>query len=183
MFQCVVDQDSPHDLGGDTIEVLAVRPDGIAVRQPHVRLVDQCGGLQRVVSSFAVEIAIGDGPQLVVDEGEQSGQSVVLTTLTTLTTLSQVGQDLSDLILGSGLHRISHKSAAFFGGVRSGFLPGLMSEPDGPTQAFSITASLWEPPGNPDRTDRRFATTNRVSQRRKKCVISSSQFLQRYQQS
>ena len=60
MLARVVDQDAPHHLRGDAEEVRATLPgDAILAGEPEVRLVDQGGGLQRVVRPFAAKIRRG----------------------------------------------------------------------------------------------------------------------------
>ncbi len=49
-----IDQDPPHELGGDREEVGSVAPsDTLLIHQPHVDLVDQGGGLEGVTGALA----------------------------------------------------------------------------------------------------------------------------------
>ena len=73
MLTRVVHQDAPHHLRGDAEELRATLPgDAILACQPEVRLVHQCGGLQRVVWPFAAKVRRGSPPQFTVDEWEQA---------------------------------------------------------------------------------------------------------------
>ncbi len=68
----VIDEDAAHHLRGDAEEVRAVLPLHLRlIHEPHVRLVDERGGLQRVADALLAQVARGEAPQLAVDDGQQ----------------------------------------------------------------------------------------------------------------
>ena len=69
----VVDQNAAHGAGRGSKELAAILPlHPVQVRQLHVGLVHQAGRAERVVRPLALELAVGDAPQVVVDGGLQS---------------------------------------------------------------------------------------------------------------
>src|SRR6185312_8169883 len=67
-----VDENPPHDPGGDSEEVDAVPPlDGLEIAQPHEGVVDQIARLEGRPSSLLVEVVAGEPAQVVVDQRNQ----------------------------------------------------------------------------------------------------------------
>jgi len=56
----VIDEDAPHQLGGDAEELRAILPVGLMlVDQAQVRLVDQRRRLQSMIGSLAAQVTAG----------------------------------------------------------------------------------------------------------------------------
>src|SRR4029453_15688171 len=69
----VIDENPPHQLSGDREEVSAVLPVHLSLgKQLDVSLVDDGGRLQAVVAPLACELPRGNGPKLLVDDGDQA---------------------------------------------------------------------------------------------------------------
>ena len=68
----MVGQDAPHHHCRQAHELRAVPPiDALLVDEPEVGLVDERGGLERVVRAFAPHVCAGEPAQLGVDEGKE----------------------------------------------------------------------------------------------------------------
>lgn len=68
----VVDEDASHGSGGDGKEVRPIeRTQAVDGGQPQVGLVDEPGGVERVVVTFQAKLSVSDAAQLVVDEREE----------------------------------------------------------------------------------------------------------------
>ena len=69
---CPIHKDAPHQASGHRQKVCAVLPvDVLDVDQPQVGLVDKCGGLEAVPSTFSCHAPLGDAVQLSFDQGNQ----------------------------------------------------------------------------------------------------------------
>ena len=55
----MVDQDAPHELGGQAEELGPAPPLAVLAHEAQVRLVDQIGGLERDTGGFTTEIPPG----------------------------------------------------------------------------------------------------------------------------
>src|SRR5215471_12105072 len=62
------DQNLAHRSRGDADEMALVGPGRAGVRQPHIRLVDERGGLQRLTRTFPPHVGRRKASQLVVNE-------------------------------------------------------------------------------------------------------------------
>jgi hypothetical protein len=72
----VVNQDLPHGGRGHTEEMSPILPCGSRlVSQPKVRLVDQRGRIEGLVTSPPVPLSAGEPVQLVVDQREELVES------------------------------------------------------------------------------------------------------------
>jgi hypothetical protein len=68
----VVDEDPPHHPGGDSEEVARIGPrDRALTDQAHVRLVDEGGGLERVVAALGPKLGGREAAQFLVDQRHQ----------------------------------------------------------------------------------------------------------------
>ena len=68
----MLDEHPPHGLGCGDVEVSEVFPGDIT--WPHkadIGLVNQSGGLQRVVATLPSHLLLGRSPELLVDEGKE----------------------------------------------------------------------------------------------------------------
>jgi hypothetical protein len=65
-----VDEDTAHDVGGDTDEVFAILPVDVLFGEAEVGFVDEGGGLEGVVAALAAHVGGGDAMEFGVDEGE-----------------------------------------------------------------------------------------------------------------
>jgi hypothetical protein len=75
----VVHQDLAHEAGGDGDEVHPVlRFNGVLPGEPKIGLVNQVGGLHGVAGAFIAEIAVGEGSEILVDEGDESLQGFLI---------------------------------------------------------------------------------------------------------
>lgn len=75
----MIDQDLSHQVRGQGDEVAAVADlQSTLIQQPQVRLMDECGGLQRVVGTFPPQMATRDATQLLVHEGQKTMQRVIV---------------------------------------------------------------------------------------------------------
>lgn len=95
----VVDENSAHQLRGDAEKVGAALPVHAGlIHQLHVRLVNERGGLQGVVATFAAHVVGGDSPEFRVDDRKElivcSGCA-----------LARVGEKLGDFAAGLWSHR------------------------------------------------------------------------------
>jgi hypothetical protein len=67
----VVDQDPPHDAGGDAEELGAVAPvDAALIHEAQIGLVDEGGRLESVARGFPTQAAGRESVQLLVDHGQ-----------------------------------------------------------------------------------------------------------------
>ena len=65
----MVDQNAPHELGGDAEEVGSALPvDARLIYQLHVCFVDQSGSLQGMIAAFAAHIVGGDAAQFRIND-------------------------------------------------------------------------------------------------------------------
>ena len=65
----MIHQHSSHQLRGDAEEVTSILPiDLPLIEEPQIRLVDDGGDLQTIVSPFAAQAARSEDTQLVMDE-------------------------------------------------------------------------------------------------------------------
>ena len=65
----MVDQNAPHELGGDAEELGAVLPlDTALIDHSQVCFVDERGRLKRVIAPLPLEIAPGQVTELLVNE-------------------------------------------------------------------------------------------------------------------
>src|SRR5262245_63077914 len=69
----LINQDSPHGLGGGAEEMAARVPRWrrFSADQPQIRLVDQCRGLERLAGFFVSEPGGGELAELVVDKRQK----------------------------------------------------------------------------------------------------------------
>lgn len=68
-----VHQQVPHNAGGEGEEVAPIgERRGRALHEPQIGLVDQAGGVQRVLLGLGPEPLPGDGAEPVVDERDQA---------------------------------------------------------------------------------------------------------------
>ena len=75
----MVDQDAPHQLGGNAEEVSAILPGHpLLADQPHVGFVDERRGLKRVPRALIAHVGGGDPAQLVVHERRQLLESIAI---------------------------------------------------------------------------------------------------------
>ena len=75
----MVDQNVPHQLGGDTEKVSPVLPLGsVLPDQTKVRLVNQRGALQGVVAALALKITARHAAQLAVNKWDQGIPCVLI---------------------------------------------------------------------------------------------------------
>lgn len=73
----VVYEEAAHGLGGGDVEVGAAGPGHLAVAdQSQVSLVHKGGCLERVVAALRSQSLLGDGAELVVDQGEKTGDAL-----------------------------------------------------------------------------------------------------------
>jgi hypothetical protein len=79
----VVDEHSSHRLSGKREEMLTIRDHVGPVHQTEIRLMDQCRGLQRMLTSFASHVTRGEATQFGVQDAHHSihGIRVALTHL------------------------------------------------------------------------------------------------------
>jgi hypothetical protein len=68
----VVHQDLAHGVSGEADEVGAVIPVDVFAGQAEIGLVDERGGLERVVGALAAHVGPGEAVELRVDEREQA---------------------------------------------------------------------------------------------------------------
>lgn len=69
----MIDEDLPHQTGGDPVEMSAVPPLGrILTNQPHEYLVNQRGALQGVAGTLRPEIMAGKNAQFFIHERQES---------------------------------------------------------------------------------------------------------------
>src|SRR5205085_5796995 len=70
---CVIDQHAAHDRRRHREEMCAVVPiNAPLLDEPEIRLVDERGGAQRVALALAMELPVGDRPELGVHERDES---------------------------------------------------------------------------------------------------------------
>jgi hypothetical protein len=70
---CVIDEDLPHEGGGDTIEVRSARERCAAcIHEPQVDLMDESCRLYREPWRFAAELTACHAPQLVVHKRDEA---------------------------------------------------------------------------------------------------------------
>ena len=75
----VVGQDAPHHLRGDAEEVGAVLPVDVALAdQAQERFVDEVVSLERLAGALVVEVPPGQAAQLVVDQGHELVERLVV---------------------------------------------------------------------------------------------------------
>ena len=68
----VIDENAPHHLCGNRIEMPAVLPhNAVLAGESHERFVYECGGLQRVIRAFVAQIAGGAVSELMIDERDE----------------------------------------------------------------------------------------------------------------
>ena len=73
----IVDQNAAHGTGRGSEELGAILPvHPVQVRQLHVGFVHQPGRAEGVVRPLALELAVGDAPQVLIDGGIQSLQGI-----------------------------------------------------------------------------------------------------------
>lgn len=63
----VIDKDLAHDTSGETDELAATGPVNILLDKTHVRLVNEGGGLKRVIRALAAHVCSGQPMKLGVD--------------------------------------------------------------------------------------------------------------------
>ena len=67
----IVNQDLPHQLGGDRKEVSSILDAQVLPSQAHVSFVYQCRALQSMVGTFPIEVILSEPAQLIVDERDE----------------------------------------------------------------------------------------------------------------
>jgi hypothetical protein len=71
----IVAEDPAHHHGGESVKVRPVgEVDPALPDQPEVQFIDQRGGLQSMVATFAAKKAGSDHPEVVVRQGRQARQ-------------------------------------------------------------------------------------------------------------
>src|SRR5260370_38611821 len=75
----VINQNAPHNLGGDGKELRTVFPANVLpIDHPQVSLVDKCGGLQGVIGALVLHIRRGEMAQVFIDNFEQLARRAVV---------------------------------------------------------------------------------------------------------
>ena len=73
----VIDQNTPHRLGGDRKKLAAIFPiDGVLAGEPQIRFVNEGGRRERFGVLVTQQIA-GDAAQFVIDDRQQLVESVL----------------------------------------------------------------------------------------------------------
>jgi hypothetical protein len=75
---CVVDQNTAHHLGSDSEEVRSILPTDILIDEAEVRFVYQRGALQCVARALLHQVASGQTPKLVINQGKQVFQRLLV---------------------------------------------------------------------------------------------------------
>lgn len=76
----VLDQDLPHKLGADCQEMFAILELTCALFfEPQIGLMHKGGALQGVVRTFFLQIVVRHFAKFVINEGNESAQSLVIT--------------------------------------------------------------------------------------------------------
>jgi hypothetical protein len=75
----VIDQNVPHDLGGNREEVRTILPTRRGLlHQSQVGFVDECGGLQSMVHSFAPHVSCSHLPKFAVNQWHELGCGLLI---------------------------------------------------------------------------------------------------------
>jgi hypothetical protein len=100
----VIDEDLAHDASGEADELTAARPVDLVADKAHVGLMDEGGGLERVVGALAAHVRRGQAVQLGVDSRQQFFPSVCVAGVHGL-------EQLRDLT-GGGIGSLRHGSSS-----------------------------------------------------------------------
>ena len=123
----VVDQHPPHRLGGGGEEVRFV-VEVLVPDQPHVSLMNQGGGVEGVPRFLGGHLRSRELPQLVVDEREQVGRSLLIT--------GRGGfEEVSDLGHNDRVYRVLYNVQTVG--------PELFAVPDWMSRATRVGKSVW----------------------------------------
>jgi hypothetical protein len=68
----VVDEHSPHNMSGEAYEMFTAVPIDVLLNKAQVGLIDEGGGLQRVVGPLSAHVGVGNAMELRVNEGQES---------------------------------------------------------------------------------------------------------------
>lgn len=75
----MIDEDVANHSGSHGKEVRTVLPPRVsAIDQAEIRLVDECGGVERMVRSFTAESPTGDASKLLVHECDEFVEGLVV---------------------------------------------------------------------------------------------------------